>query len=63
MEHEEGVGGDSTRGNNKGGREGTPREWSPPTLRRLPIAATANQGQFNEGSGKGKGSAGPSPVS
>ena len=37
--------------------------WERPTLRRLPIAATANDGQFNEGKGVGKGQAGPNAVS
>ena len=41
----------------------TVKTWDPPTLRRLPIAATAGGGQFNEGSGKGRGASGPSPVS
>ena len=39
------------------------KTWERPTLRRLPIAATAGGGQFNEGAGKGKGSSGPQPVS
>lgn len=39
------------------------KTWERPTLRRLPIAATAGGGSFNEGEGKGKGASGPSPVS
>ena len=38
--------------------EATPKEWRRPALRRLPIAATANVGEFNEGAGKGKGKSG-----
>jgi hypothetical protein len=39
------------------------KEWSVPTLRRLPIAATSGTGEFNEGVGKGKGASGPNPAS
>jgi hypothetical protein len=39
------------------------KAWERPTLRRLPIAATAGVGEFNEGGGKGKGASGPNPVS
>ena len=39
------------------------KTWERPTLRRLPIAATAGAGEFNEGGGKGKGDSGPNPVS
>jgi hypothetical protein len=36
----------------------SPKEWLTPTLRRLPIAATAGVPLFNEGVGKGKGESG-----
>lgn len=39
------------------------KEWVTPALRRLPIAATSGGGTMNEGVGKGKGMAGPLPVS
>jgi hypothetical protein len=31
------------------------KEWRRPVLRKLPIAATANKTEGNEGSGQGKG--------
>lgn len=31
------------------------KEWRRPVLRKLPIAATANKTQGNEGTGQGKG--------
>jgi hypothetical protein len=43
--------------------EALPKEWHRPALRRLPIAATANVGEFNEGGGKGKGKSGTVPSS
>jgi len=33
----------------------TEKEWRRPVLRKLPIAATANKTEGNEGSGQGKG--------
>jgi hypothetical protein len=43
-----------------------PKKWHRPTLRKLPIAATAGaatKGTFNEGQGVGKGDSGPTLVS
>ena len=40
----------------------TRKEWRPPKLQKLPIAATASQagkGELNEGGGQGKGDVGP----
>jgi hypothetical protein len=39
------------------------KEWRRPALRKLPIAATTENGDMNEGVGKGKGMSGPNPVS
>ena len=39
------------------------KHWHRPALRKLPISQTAGGGTFNEGGGKGKGDAGPNPVS
>jgi hypothetical protein len=36
-------------------RENPQKEWRRPVLRKLPISATANKGQGNEGLGVGKG--------
>jgi hypothetical protein len=35
------------------------KAWERPTLRRLPIAATAGASDHNEGQGQGKGQSGP----
>ena len=45
--------------------EAVRKEWVRPELRKLAIAATANNTtkNFNEGSGGGKGDSGPTPVS
>ena len=50
------------------GERGHPQKpWRRPELQKLAIAATsgagAPKGQFNEGSGVGKGDSGPTPVS
>jgi len=37
------------------------KEWRRPVLRKLPIAATANKHQGNEGVGQGKGDNAPIP--
>jgi hypothetical protein len=47
----------------KSGQGSSPKKWVTPALRKLPIAATASGGTFNEGVGKGKGNSGPNPTS
>ena len=59
MAHEGKVGAGPTRGKKKNmGEIEAPKEWRRPALRRLPISATANVGEFYEGGGKGKGKSG-----
>jgi hypothetical protein len=37
------------------GADAQKKEWRPPVLRKLPIAATASKSKGNEGHGGGKG--------